>query len=221
MHKLIGNHSNSSVYDMVSESGKVINEAGRSSRARLNRNIDGVCEEKLRSLKASNSAYRGAFTRIQNRVEQLMSEGGSYEEIQVAKASLDRTFISYSKCCQDIKDRLYEDELTELGDIVNEYTNVCKAKESLDRKPGEWTINAGDDLNVDFKERLELSELMTSRMKEHEMLTTSNEFAYPDMQRYDNRGLNISSGGNQRRIAFRPVWRNCNITSQEMRWPKL
>ena len=176
---------------MATGSDKMIDEAERPSRVRSNRNMqDGIREEKLRSLKASSSAYRGAFTRIQNRIEQLMSEGGSYEEVQVEKASLDKTFISYSKCCQDIKDCLYDDEVTELCDIANKYTNVSKSKGNLDRKLEEWMIIAGDGqdgLNMDFRECFEPSELTASRVNEHERLSTTNEFAYPDMQGYDYR----------------------------------
>ena len=157
-----------------------VNEAERPNRTRLSRNIDGAREEKLRSLKASNSAYRGAITRVQKRIEQLMIN--NYEEVQVEKASLDKTFMSYSKCCQDIKDCLYEDEVTELREIAKGYTNVCNAKEHLDRKLGEWIAIADVDLKTDFKERFEPSELTTFRVNEHERLTTLNEFAYSNMR---------------------------------------
>jgi hypothetical protein len=144
---------------MVSESDMAINEAERPSRTRLSRNIDGAREEKLRSLKASNSAYRGDITRAQKRIEQLMTDRSNYEEVQVEKASLNKTFMSYSKCCQDINDCLCEDEVTELREIAKGYTNVCNAKEHLDRKLGEWIAIADVDLKNNFKERFEPSEL--------------------------------------------------------------
>jgi hypothetical protein len=167
---------------MASESDMAVNEAERPSRTRLSLNIDGAREEKLRSLKASNSAYRGVITRVQNRIEQLMTDRSNYEEVQVEKASLDKTFMSYSKCCHDIKDCLYEDEVTELREIAKGYTNVCNAKEHLDWKLGEWIAIADVDLKTDFKERFEPSELTTFRVDEHERLTTLNEFAYPNMR---------------------------------------
>jgi hypothetical protein len=77
-----------------------INEAERPSHTRLSRNIDGAREEKLRSLKASNSVYCEAITRVQKQIEQLMTDRGNYEEVQVEKALLDKMFMSYSKCCQ-------------------------------------------------------------------------------------------------------------------------
>ncbi|CAB3977729.1 Hypothetical predicted protein [Paramuricea clavata] len=172
-----------------------INEAERPSRTRLSRNIDGAREEKLRSLKASNSAYRGAITRVQKRIEQLMTDRSNYEEVQVEKASLDKTFMSYSKCCQDIKDCLYEDEVTELREIAKGYTNVCNAKEHLDRKLGEWIAIADVDLKTNFKERFEPSELTTFRVNEHERLTTSNEFAYPNMRSDGHLASDIGSRG--------------------------
>jgi hypothetical protein len=126
--------------------------------------------------------YCEAITQVQKWIEQLMTDRSSYEEVQVKKGSLDKTFISYSKCCQDIKDCLCEDEVTELCEIAKGYTNVCNAKEHLDRKLGEWIAIANVDLKMDFKERFERSELTTSRMNEHERLTTLNEFAYPNMR---------------------------------------
>ena len=111
-----------------------------------------------------------------------MTDRSNYEEVQVEKASLDKTFMSYSKCCHDIKDCLYEDEVTELREIAKGYTNVCNAKEHLDWKLGEWIAIADVDLKTDFKERFEPSELTTFRMDEHERLTTLNEFAYPNMR---------------------------------------
>jgi hypothetical protein len=115
---------------MASESNMAINETERPSQTRLSRNIDGAREEKLRSLKASNSVYCGAITRVQKQIEQLMTDRGNYEEVQVEKALLDKMFMSYSKCCQDIKDCLCEDKVTELCEIVKGYTNVCNQTNS-------------------------------------------------------------------------------------------
>ena len=95
-----------------------------------------------------------------------MTDRSNYEEVQVEKASLDKTFMSYSKCCKDIKDCLCEGEVTELREIAKGYTNVCNAKEHLDRKLGEWIAIADVDLKTNFKERFEPSELMTFRVNE-------------------------------------------------------
>ena len=159
-------------------------EAERPSRTRISRDLDGTREGKLRSLKASNSAYRGAITRVRRKIEQLMTDPRKYEEVRVEKSLLDRTFISYTKCCQDIKDCLCEDEVNELREIVNEHTNVCHMKENIDRKLEEWIAIVKGDLITDFKARPKLSELTTSRVNEHERLTTSSEFAHSNMQSY-------------------------------------
>ena len=113
-----------------------------------------------------------------------MTDPKNYEEVRVEKSSLDRTFISYTKCCQDIKDCLSEDEVNELHEIINEHTNICHMKENVDRKLEEWIAIVEGDSKMDFKARPRLSELTTSRVSEYERSTKSNKFAHSNMQSY-------------------------------------
>ena len=87
-----------------------LSEAERPKRTVLRRNLEGVRLEKLRTLKARCSAYRCGMNRVRSRIEELMIDPDNKDAVKVEKSSFDKTFINYSKCCQDFKDNLSSGE---------------------------------------------------------------------------------------------------------------
>lgn len=54
---------------------------------------EGIRLEKLRMLRTSRSAYRGATNRVKGRIEELMRDTTNREAIELGKASLHITYI--------------------------------------------------------------------------------------------------------------------------------
>ena len=86
---------------MESES-KVVEPDNVERPRRVSRSGDeGIRLEKLRMLRTFRSAYCGAINGIKGRIEGLMRDPTNREAIELEKASLQRTFIKYSKCSED------------------------------------------------------------------------------------------------------------------------
>ena len=144
---------------------------------------EGIRLEKLRMLRTSRSAYRGAINRIKGRTEGLMRDPTNREAIELEKASLHRTFIEYSKYSEDFIENLLPEEEFDRLEVANEYDSVSKLIDEFSERIKGWI--ASNETELTFHQNPEASvqsELTTSRLKEHERLTTS--FAYPNMHGY-------------------------------------
>ena len=103
-----------------------------------------------------------------------MRDPTNREAIELEKASLHRTFIKYSKCSKDfIKDLLPEEEFDRL-EVANEYDSVSKLIDELSERIKVWIASNETELTVDQNPEASVqSELTTSRLRDHERLTTS------------------------------------------------
>ena len=71
-----------------------------------------------------------------------MIDPSNKEAVKVEKSSFDKTFINYSKCCQDFKDNLCSEEEIKHRQVAQEYNNVNKMKEELDKRIVRWISSA-------------------------------------------------------------------------------
>ena len=160
---------------------------------RIRRGSDGVRLERLCQLKASLSGYRGAISRVKNRLEALMEEYPvDREAIKMGKESLEKTFTRYINCGDEYRGNLtVEDELEQ-----QRFDIECKAVQKL-KLELEYRINellASTEIedvaalpNLEEQEQVE-SKLLTSRLKEHERsikFEYSNE-DHDDLNEVDN-----------------------------------
>ena len=62
-----------------------VNVAERQRRSVVKRNEEGIRLERLRKLKVSLSAYRGAIKRVRGRIEELMKVPTNKEAVEVKR----------------------------------------------------------------------------------------------------------------------------------------
>lgn len=157
---------------------EIDSQTGRTRRNVVFRELEGVRLEKLRSLRLSRAGYLGAMNRSHRLIEQLLLEPANNKAVIDERTSSNKIFNDYTKCCQEYRACLNENEVVECNEMLAEYNSVSKNSEELERRIEEWLQDVQNKISNDT----ERCKLQTSRLSDHDSLTVSPKFEYPNIQ---------------------------------------
>ena len=127
-----------SVMNQSNREEDVVSLPGRPRRNVVVRELEGARLEKLRSLRLSRAGYLGAMNRSQRLIEQLLLDPANYEVVAAERISANKIFDDYTKCCQDFRASLYENETAKFEEMLEENSSVSRNREELEGQVEEW-----------------------------------------------------------------------------------
>ncbi len=166
------------MYQLVNQEEDGNNPNDRPRRDVVRRDLEGARLERLRSLRLSRAGYLGAMQRKHKSIDQLLLDPANLEAVAAERNSTNKIFTDYTKCCQDYRASLTENEVVELEEMLAEYNSVSRNREELERRVEEWLQDAQNKLISDIKQ----AEIQTSRSGEHGGSTLSARFEYSNTQ---------------------------------------
>ena len=102
------------MYQLTGQDDKDSQTGRHQRRNAAARELEGARVEKLRSLRISHAGYLGAMNRSQKLIEQLLLDPENCDAVVTERASGNKVFNDYIKCCQDYRACLSANETGEL-----------------------------------------------------------------------------------------------------------
>ncbi len=106
------------MYQLVNQEEDGNNPNDRPRRDVVRRDLEGARLERLRSLRLSRAGYLGAMQRKHKSIDQLLLDPANLEAVAAERNSTNKIFTDYTKCCQDYRASLTENEVVELEEML-------------------------------------------------------------------------------------------------------